>query len=353
MENLEPVLNTVDLINNKLVCMSGESSIVFLIDIRNGKIIKKIRLKDEDLLLNNICIMNTAKFENNVVFIPYYGKKLHFLDISRYVDDVTEMPSGLENCRYYGNIIYKGKCYALPYDGNTILEIDVEKKKVSEYMKIEERKVEFDSLYTLGEIVEYKEKYYFMTLNEGFFIELDLKNLNVRKIVIEGIEKGVKTVCRRKNKLYLNLKRKISVYNIESDAIEAEVELNVADADAYCFSLSIGEKVFFFEKMGDSVIEFNVESGMVSQYRFCEWLKCENIKYVFIGKISEDKILLMSDESKFLIFDLSNESVKIINLRLVDFYNDMEIEEYIVSSVDVIRESRMIKLSNYMNCLGR
>ena len=132
MDKYIPKIKIVNIVNNQLFCLCDDCNCILIIDLNNFRVRYAGKLESEySFQLALSC--RSIVYKNNIFYSPYYSRNIHFFDTSKRKDGIITCPYEIDltKDKYYTLLQDGARCYIIPFVGEKILEIDMDKKRAT------------------------------------------------------------------------------------------------------------------------------------------------------------------------------------------------------------------------------
>lgn len=321
------MINSVELYagvctDNKLYCMEKHCNAVLSIDLDSAYLDYRGSLTNEEAFMQ-LLSTNAEIWKKKIIYIPYYARCVHLYDMEDGTDSIIQCNEENFQRDKYSIVFWDNdKCYMLPFIGDFIWEIDIERQKISRKMNIRQnlmiQGVQYD-VFSVCDVYQYGNVFYVAMYDQPYIIEINLRQNIVYLSELTGLQGGIMSITGSANKLYLLSRGKsVIIYSLNEKKIEKSCNLNV-DLNIFLTKATVfNGHVYFTEVARQDFLDYDIENNKAVYSDFVsEWGIKDAVEeqFRFVCVEEETKVILISDRLKLVIYDLITNRINSRVLR--------------------------------------
>lgn len=336
---LIPKIKLVNAVNDQLFCLCDDCGCILSINLNNFEAKYVCKLESEDFFQIALSCSSTV-YKNNIVYSPYYSRNIHVFNYDKGQDSIiTNFPAIEEATNKYVGLLQDGsRCYIVPYVGENIWEIDMDKlqvvRKIDIYNILKKKGIAVDNNnFSESEGYRYRNKFYISMENTPAIVELDVKNDIYEAFELEGLSEGLCGIAGIDNILYiLSRENFIIAYNIDEKKVLNKVKIQNGNDSFFYITLINGNDIYFVQRGMSAAVRYNRVTCKAEYINYNEELSNapDGEDYKFAGALDENRILLISGLLNMAVLDLENKKCEYGQIK----YNIDELKNAMVQNAD-------------------
>lgn len=336
---LIPRIKVVNAVDGQLLCLCDDCGGILSIHLNNFEAEYVGKLEGEDFFQIALSC-GSAVYKKNILYSPYYSKNIHVFNWDKREDRIiTNFPAADEGSNKYAGLLQDGsRCYIVPYVGQNIWEIDMDKlqvvRKIDIYNILKKKGIAVDhNNFSESEVYRYGNKFYISMENIPVIVELDVRNDIYEAFELEGLSEGLCGIAGIDNILYILSKENyIIAYNIDEKKVLNKVKIRDGNDSFFYITLISGNDIYFVQRGLSAAVRYNSATCNAEYINFNEELSNapDGEDYKFVGALDKNRILLISGLLNVAVLNLENKKCEYGQIK----YNIDELKNAMVQDAD-------------------